>query len=248
MKIYRCRLCKFMVVDNHDKGIKSAKYKMGEHYELNHKNAIPSDMTGYEYFYYLLTGRNRGSCVICKNETEFNQITMKYSRFCNNPECKNRYRDQFKNRMLSKYGKVHLLNDIEKQKEMLARRKISGSYKWSDNSSQINYTGSYELDFLELLDLKLKWPSSDIIGPSPHTYYYEFGNRKHFYIPDFYIPSKSLEIEIKSSARMEKQNEESEKKDLEKIKLMKSCENLYNYIIIYDRNYSEFLELIKEEE
>lgn len=247
MRIYRCKLCKFMVTDNHDKGIKSAKYKMGEHYELAHKNDIPSDMTGFQYFYYLLTGKDRSSCVICKNETDFNQITMKYSRFCNNPECKKKYREQFKNRMVSKYGKIHLLNEVEKQKEMLSRRKISGVYKWSDNSAEINYTGSYELDFLKLLDFKLKWPSSDIIGPSPHTYYYEFEGRKRFYIPDFFIPSKNLELEIKSSARMEKQNEESERKDLEKIKLMKSCDNLYNYIIIYDRDYREFIELIKEE-
>ena len=45
---------------------------------------------------------------------------------------------------------------------------------------------------------------------------------------------------------MEKQNQESKEKEIEKIKLMKSCSNLFNFIIIFDKNYTEFNDLIKE--
>lgn len=221
---------------------------MGEHYETIHKNMLPSDMDGFRFFYYTLTGKKNGNCVICKSSTEFNQIGMKYSRFCNNPACKQKYREMFKSRMIGKYGKVHLLNDIEKQKEMLARRKISGVYDWSDGKGKIQYTGSYELDFLKALDLQLHWPSGDIIGPSPHAYYYEYQGKKHFYIPDFFIPSKNLEVEIKDNGNAKQINQDSRDKDRIKEELMKSNNQLFSFIKIIGKDYTEFFELIKDEE
>ena len=43
----------------------------------------------------------------------------------------------------------------------------------------------------------MNFDSDDVMTPSPHTYYYEYGGEKKFYIPDVYIPSLNLEIEIK---------------------------------------------------
>ena len=172
---------------------------------------------------------------------------MKYTRFCENPACKEKYRDIFKKSMISKYGKIHLLDDPEKQKEMLAKRKISGTYKWSDNTILIPFTGTYEEHFLRFIDTILKWKSSDILAPSPHVYTYKYDSKDHFYIPDFFVPSLNLEIEIKSSVRMDDQNTESKEKEIEKIKLMKSCESLFDYIVIFDKKYDDFIKLVKEE-
>lgn len=249
MKIYRCQHCKFSVaVNKNKKGIRSAKYIMGDHYETKHKNLIPPDMSGYRWFYFLLTKKQRGTCVECKNETEFNNIKMKYSRFCNNPQCKQKYKEERDRRMLGKYGKVYLLDDPEIQKKMQSGRKIAGVYTWSDGKSKISYLGSYELDFLKYLDLTLNWPVGDIISPSPHTYTYEYRGEKHFYIPDAFIPSMNLEIEIKSTERMYHQDPENLEKDKLKDELMRSCSNLFNYIRIDNKYYKEFEKLIVKEE
>ena len=247
MKILRCQHCNYTVtVNKNNKGTKSAKYKMGHHYETVHKHLIPPNMTGYRWFYFILTKKDKGSCVICKNETDFNEVSMKYSRFCNNPVCKQKYKEERDDRMIKKYGKVYLLDDPEMQKKMQAGRRIAGVYNWSDMKTKIPYLSSYELDFLKFLDLELHWPVSDIIAPSPHTYSYEYEGKSHYYMPDFFIPSMNMEVEIKSSERMKNQNIESKEKEIEKNKLMQSCYNLFNYILILDKNYSRFIELIKD--
>lgn len=246
-KIYRCQHCNYTeTVNKNETGIKSAKYKMGQHYENRHKDMLPPDMDGWRWFYFLLTKKDHGSCVECKKETEFNRVSMKYSRFCNNPLCKQKYKEERDRRMIGKYGKVYLLDDPEFQKKMQEGRKIAGVYTWSDRSIQIGYLSSYELHFLQFLDIDLHWPSSDIMQ-SPHVYTYMYKEVKHFYMPDFFIPSLNLEIEIKSSERMRNQNQESREKEIEKNKLMESCSNLFNYIMILDKDYTKFVQLIKED-
>lgn len=248
MKIYRCQHCNFNVaVNKNAKGRQSAKWKMGHHYETVHKNLIPSDMTGYRWFYYLLTKKDHGSCIHCHKDTQFNETSMKYSRFCENPACKQWYKDQIDKRMIAKYGKVHLLDDPEMQKKMQAGRRIAGIYNWSDNKTKIPYLSSYELDFFRYLDNELHWPPSDLIAPSPHTYEYEYQGKTHFYMPDAFIPSLNLEVEIKDDGSAKNISQESREKDKIKDELMKSCSNLFNYIKIVNKNYAGFEEIIKEE-
>ena len=176
MKIYKCQFCGYKIIVNNytrKKGV-NARKKMGEHIDTMHKDLIPPDMDGYRWFYYQLTKQDHGSCVICKHETEFNRATMKYCRFCNNPQCKQKYKEERDQRMIAKYGKIYLLDDPEQQKKMLQGRKISGTYLWSDNRTKIDYVGSYEKDFLRHLDDDLKFHVADLIMPSPHTYTYEY--------------------------------------------------------------------------
>lgn len=251
MKIYRCQHCQFNVPVNPSMSKKEkigAKQKMGRHYDTQHKMLLPPDMDGYRWFYYLLTKKQRGSCVECHNETDFNRNSMKYSRFCNNPQCKQKYKEERDKRMMDKHGKIHLLDDPEMQKKMQAGRKISGIYTWSDKSAQFSYVGTYELDFLKYLDLVKRWPSSDLFSPSPHTYVYEYENESHYYMPDFFIPSLSLEIEIKSSERMQNQNQQSREKEIIKDKMMRGLGNIVNYILILNKNYTEFDNLLVREE
>ena len=249
MKIYRCQHCNFNVaVNKNKKGIHSAKYIMGHHYETKHKNLLPPDMSGYQWFYYLLTKKSHGSCVICHNETEFNNISMKYSRFCNNPLCKQKYKEERDRRMIAKYGKVCLLNDPEMQKKMQQGRRIAGIYNWSDGKTKLPYLSSYEMDFFKHLDINLNWPASDIIAPSPHSYTYEYQGKSHFYMPDAFIPSLNLEIEIKDDGSAKNINQESREKDIIKDNLMKSCSNLFNYIKIINKDYTDFEKLIIKED
>lgn len=247
MRLYRCQHCNYSVPVNKEKGKKSAKWKMGNHYETKHKHLIPPDMTGYRWFYYLLTKKDKGSCVICHNETDFNENTMKYSRFCNNPQCKQKYKEERDNRMIKKYGKIYLLDDPEMQKKMQAGRRIAGVYTWSDGKSKFQYLSSYELDFLQYLDLELHWPVADIMSPSPHTYSYEYKGKSHFYMPDFFIPSLNLEVEIKDDGSAKNINQESREKDKIKDELMKSLSNIFNYIKIVNKDYTLFNEMIKGE-
>ena len=217
------------------------------HIESSHSESIPQDMTAWRFVYYLKTGKTHGSCIICKNETEWNEKTHKYHRFCNNPKCKEKYVETFRNRMIGKYGKVNLLNDPEQQKKMLANRKISGVYIWRDHVHETTYTGTYELSFLKFLDEVLEFNPEDVIGPSPHTYYYIYEGKKHFYIPDFFIPSLNLEIEIKEGTNNHPKIQAVDKvKERLKDEVMKSNSNSFNYIKIIEKNNFRFIEFLDE--
>lgn len=242
-RIY-CKFCDEFFYDAND---------LVAHMEKKHEELIPEDMSVWQFVYFLRTGKSHGKCVICGKDTSWNEKTHKYNRFCTNPKCKQKYIDTFKNRMIGKYGKTHLLDDPTQQKLMLAKRKISGIYKWSDHIHESVYVGSYEKSFLEFMDRILNFDPNDIISPSPHTYYYMYENKKHFYIPDFFITSLNLEVEIKdggSNPNMMKKIQEVDKvKEKLKDQVMMSNSNNFNYIKIVDKNNTkmfEYLEKAKE--
>lgn len=237
--MYKCKLCK-----------KSFTELQGlyNHIEKKHKDHIPKDMTVEQYYYYMKTGKVNGNCVMCKQSTTWNKNTCKYNRFCDNPRCKDEYRRIFKERMIGKYGKVHLLNDPNKQREMLANRSISGRYKWDDGTETV-YTGSYEHDFLKMMDGFFDWDPADIMMPSPHTYTYEYEGEKRYYIPDVFIPSLNLEIEIKDGG--DNPNMHHKIQDVDKVKEKNKDEVMisqktFHYIKITNKNYSNFFDFLKE--
>lgn len=219
------------------------------HVEKEHDDQIPKNFSASQYIYYTKTGKVHGSCVMCKQNTTWNETTHKYNRFCKRERCKDAYREMFKKRMIGKYGKTTLLNDPEQQRLMLSHRHISGEYKWTDGTLK-TYTGSYELEFLKVLDLLMNFESSDVMTPSPHTYYYEYEGEKKFYIPDIYIPSLNLEIEIKQGGTNPNLHPNMVKidkaKENLKDKLMASQKDV-NYIKIVDKNYDNFLKYLFDE-
>jgi hypothetical protein len=139
--------------------------------------------------------------------------------------------------MVHKFGKSHLLDDPEMQKLMLGNRSISDKYHFRDGVI-FGYTGEYEREFLEYMDLALEWPSVDLTGPSPFAMPYEYEGKQVFYMPDFYIPSLDLIIEIKGTNAHYQEREKG--KELVKDKVAASSG--HNYLKILDRNYDEFLE------
>lgn len=220
-----------------------------QHLDEIHHDMIPKNMVPWQFYYYLKTGKTHGNCIMCKKETKWNDSTHKYNRFCDNPKCKEEYREIFKKRMIGKYGKVSLLDDPEQQKKMLASRSISGLYKWRDGKSESTFTGSYERAFLEFLDLDLQMDPSDIFSPSPHTYYYEYEGTKHFYIPDFFIASLDLEVEIKDGGSNPNTHHKIQEVDKVKERLkdsvMRSNKSTFNYIKIEDKDHFKFLKYLE---
>jgi len=215
-----------------------------DHIEEDHSDNIPKDMSIPQYLYFLRTGKAHGSCVVCKKDTEWNDVTGKYKRFCNNPKCKETYRKQFEKRMIDKYGKTTLLNEPDQQRKMLAHRSISGEYTWSDGTKK-TYTGTYELDFLKFLDAFMNFDSDDVFAPSPHTYYYMYKGEKKFYIPDFWIPSLNLEIEIKESDNKHTHMQVDREKERLKDNVMNGFKNI-GYLKIVDKNYDGFFKYLAD--
>ena len=238
--MYKCKICGKKYTDL------SSLYN---HIEQQHSEMIPMDMSIQQYYYYMKTGRSNGNCVMCKQPTTWNKNTNKYNRFCGDPKCKEEYVKIAKSRMISKYGKVHLLNDPKKQREMLANRKISGVYRWSNSKIETTYTGSYELDFLKTLDLFFEWDPEDISMPSPHTYTYNYDGEEKFYIPDVFIHSLDLEIEIKDGGDNPNNHHKIQAVDKEKERLkdeVLTSQKLFHYVKITNKNYTNFFDFLKE--
>lgn len=239
-KIIKCKFC--------TKAMKDEEL-YAEHIVRRHSEQIIPEMVPRQFVYFLRTGKTAGSCVMCKKDTKWNDKTNKYHRFCDNPKCKEDYREIFKRNMISKYGKTSLLDDPEQQKKMLAARKISGTYYWSDRIHVFGYTGSYEQSFLEFLDDILEFPPEDIMSPSPHIFWYMYEGKKHFYIPDFYIPSLDLEIEIKdggTNPNMHHKIQAVDKvKESLKDEVMMSKRVPFNYLKIIDKDNNSFIHYLE---
>lgn len=219
------------------------------HIESVHPDLIPEDWTPARYLYYLQTGMKVGRCVECKGPTDWNEGTQKYERYCKNPACKQKYIKRAKSRMVSTYGKEYILTDPDVQRKMQAAKHISGTVKF-DDGGEVEYVGSYEKEFLEMLNT-FNFSSNDIIAPSPNTYYYYYENDKDkenegekFYIPDFFIPSLNLEIEIKSQLNTHHKIQDIDKvKERLKDEVMKSIPTI-SYIKLNDKNYTEFFDFL----
>lgn len=220
------------------------KHKYCNHVVMTHNDQIPTEYEPYEYAYSLLVHKPVGRlCVMCrKNNVHFNQDTLKYERLCDDPKCKEAYVRMMKERMVRVYGKEHLLNDAEMQRKMLANHANARDYVW-DEQHKFRIIGTYEEDFLNKLK-SLGWSPNDIIAPSPNNYWYKWGDgSQHLYIPDFYIPSLSLEVEIKqggfNDSFMEHNRDIESRKDARmRFETKKSA---INYIKIVDKNYEEFM-------
>ena len=238
--MYRCKICGKKYTEL------AALYN---HIETKHKDMIPKDMSVQQYYYYMKTGKMNGNCVMCKKPTSWNHNTGKYNRFCGDEKCKEEYVKIMKSRMVAKYGKTHLLNDPNKQREMLANRSISGVYKWSDGKHETTYTGSYELDFLKTLDGFFNWDPEDISMPSPHTYTYKYEGEDKFYIPDVFIHSLDLEIEIKDGGDNPNNHYKIQAVDKHKEALkdeVMCSQKAFHYIKITNKNYENFFSFLKE--
>lgn len=232
--LFRCPFCDRKYLN------KDAVY---EHMDNSHHDELHNLSPKQIYFNYTnkyaLT-KGFGRSVISGKPTPFNEITGRYLRFL--PEEKDEYRKLFLSNM-KKAGKEDIMKDMNHQKEMLAARHISGKYKWHDGI-EFTYTGSYEKKFLVFMDTIMNWPSGDLMAPAPQIIpYRDEDGAERAHIPDFYISSLNLLVNIKSA-----DNKFYRLRDLERERAQDSAikSTNYNYIKIYDNQFEKFLSGVEE--
>lgn len=221
------------------------KHKFCHHIASKHNEQVPEDAEPLEFAYSLLVHKPIGRlCVMCKkNPVKFNSETLKYARLCDNPECKEAYVKLMKDRMVKVYGQEHLLNDADMQRKMIYNHPNARDFIW-DESHKFRIIGTYEEDFLRMLR-SIGWSPNDVIAPSPNNYWYKWKDGTlHLYIPDFYIPSLALEVEIKESDNKHPRMEHSREIEYLKDARMHAEERKTNihYIKIVDKNYTDFMQ------
>lgn len=98
----------------------------------------------------------------------------------------------------------------------------------------------YEPNFLNYIFDNNLLNESDIIY-KPERISYQYKQNQHFYYPDFFIPKLNLIIEIKSSWIHKKQGLE---KSIQK--KQQTIENGYNFLMIMDNDFTDFMKHISE--
>lgn len=234
----KCPLCKRVYSD-----ISS----IAEHLETEHSEIVPKDWSGGKFYFYKNNGRYTGKCVICGKDTDFNETTCKPNRFCKNPKCKTIYREDFKKRMLRVYNKTTLLDDPMHQKKMLNNRSIAKDYIWSDGAVK-RVIGSYEYDAARFMDIFMQLTSDDVDMPAPQVILYEYEGEQHMYIPDIYIGSLNLLVEIKDGGDNPNMHHKIQNVDKKKEKAKEEALKKYkfNYIKIENKQYGAFVNMVNE--
>lgn len=207
------------------------------HIEMNYKNLLVPDKYGDEMtpgrlYFNIKYNKQFGRCVISGKPTKWNEATQRYERFYSEKEAK-QYRDEFIARMKNKYGKEHLLDDPDRQKIMLSSRGTTSKYTWKNNRTT-EIISKNEGDFLSMLEHTYHFDQT-MITEAP-TIDYEYEGKSHFYMPDFYIPSLNLIVEIKASNN----GYQKDKIPKEKAKSFATKAKGFNFIQINDNNFTDF--------
>jgi superfamily II DNA or RNA helicase len=217
-----------------------------------HPGTIPEDWSDLRYAYFVHTGKSRGRCRECGGETPWNETTGAYSKMCGSKECADKFRNRFMAAMRARYGKANLLEDPKYRERMLTGRRISGEYTFQDGG-KVQFMGALEKAFLVMLDQFFRFPSADIMSPSPNRYEYYYTNENdkehegiHSYVPDFWIPSCNLEVELKAS-----NNQRAANLMIDVVK--DACKDIamirnpaVNFCKIYEQDYYVFFQIFSD--
>ena len=126
------------------------------HVGEKHESMLPEGYSPARAVYDAINKKNYGTCMICKSKVyEWDPVVLRYKNICSNPACINAVRTKALN---------NHLNDPEVQMKMLAGRKISGTYEFTDGTKH-SYVGSYEKKCLEFMDKVLQMQGKDILTP-----------------------------------------------------------------------------------
>ena len=215
------------------------------HIEDKHMDELPEGYTPTHYVFDQINKKDHGNCVICGRETKWDENKARYDRICERPECMNEYRNRTKKNMIRIYGTDNLLKDPQQQQRMLANRKISGQYKWSDGTLK-GYTGTYEKKTLEFLDKVMEYKSEDVLTPGP-VVPYRYNNEDHFWITDIYIPAYQLCIDVKDggSNPNNRSMKDYRAKQIAKERAIVE-QKQYNYLRLTDNNFGQLMTMLAE--
>ena len=223
-----------------------AKYDiLSDHVKKDHDALIPKDWSVDRYIFNKKYNKTHGTCVICKKETQWNQEKRRYERY-NDDKCRGIAREQFKKNALRKLGTENPAADPEHQIKAIAGRSYSGKYTFKDGG-EIGYSSSYEQDFLKFIDEEMHISSSEV-EQCEIIFNFVFDGKLRFHIPDFYLPSYNLIIQIKDGGTNPNGNSniQTTGRDRQKLADKSIIDNgCYNYIKIVNKNYAEFIVLMK---
>lgn len=230
---YKCPDCVFKFIDINS---------LYNHVSEKHSDIIPENNTVKQYVFNRRYKKTRGSCVIDKRETAWNEAKCRYERYCSD-RCKKKARERFKNNAKRKLGVENPASLPEHQLKAIKGRSYSGTYKFKDGG-EVDYSSSYEKDFLEFLETEMDMTSNDV-ETCEIIFDIIYENKKRFHIPDFYIRDFNLIIQIKTFKNMNShiQNEAKIRQKLSDKAIID--DGNYNYIVILDKEYSDFVNMMK---
>ena len=161
-----------------------------------------------------------------RNKIDITMI-LKYGNKC--PLQNKDIHEKIKKNNIKKWGVEWPFQSDEIQQKVLNKFSQYKSYK----NTSLYYQTTYELDFIG------KYIESYTDLQRGPTIKYKYKNKLTYYLPDFYIPSLNLIIEIKNSYLA--------KRDKCKIRAKKKAtiNNGFKYIMIVNKNYKNFEKLIK---
>ena len=218
------------------------------HVGNKHDDMIPENYSAFrlvfDYINKKPSGYN-GKCIICGNESGWDEEKGKYNRLCSNPACKKKYIQSFEERMIRSKGVKRISSTAEGQAKMLANRKISGEYKFQDGGVR-TFTGTYEKKALEFMDKVMNIKSEDVSTPGP-IMEYMFEGKKHIYISDIYYAPYNLIIEVKDGGNNPNNRSmpEYRAKQIAKEKwIIKNTD--FNYLRLTNNDFSQLLAVFME--
>lgn len=218
---YRCPYCK----------LTATRDKLAVHVEEKHASMIPEGYTAARVVWDSVNKRNYSTCMVCGRKVyEWDDHVNRYKNLCGRPECL----ETVKNRARNNH-----LEDPEKQKQMLANRRISGYYTFKDGTTH-SYVGSYERNCFEFMDTVFNIPGKDIMSPGP-TIWYEWNGGKHPWILDWmYIPAM-LCADVKDGGNNPNNRPMEDYRSKQIAKEEAISKTKYNYIRLTDNNFGQLL-------
>lgn len=236
MRKYKCPYCDY----------KGTRNELIDHVDDMHSSLLPEGYTAARAIYDFINKKNYGICMICKSKVyKWNDKINRYYNICDNAKCRKIVRERALKNHIKIYNKPHLLNDPEQQEKMLAARKISGTYTFSDGG-KVTYTGSYEKKCLEFMDQVMEIPSKDIQAPGP-ILKYRYEGKEHFWITDIYYIPANLLIEVKDggSNPNNRSMPSYREKQIAKETMITDL-GTFNYIRLTNNDFSQLLDIFAD--
>lgn len=228
---YKCPFCNY----------RGTRMDLVRHIDKKHTDLIPENYTSSRLVFNMINKKDHGRCIICGEETKWNENKCRYERLCGKKSCHDKYV-----KIAHDNTKIEvLLNDPNFQAKMLAGRRISGTYKFEDKGS-VSYTGSYEKALLEFMDKFLHIKSYDVQAPGP-VIEYDYNGKKHKWITDFYYIPFNLVFDVKDGGDNPNTREMTEyrEKQVAKEKAIAKL-NKYNYIRLTNNNFEQLILIMME--
>ncbi|MBR6289303.1 MAG: hypothetical protein IKR19_08210 [Acholeplasmatales bacterium] len=232
-KTYKCPFCEK----------RFTRANLVDHIEDKHEAELPEGFSAFRYVFHYVNKRPltyHGICTECKGPTEWDEERGRYKRQCGKKACHDSYVAKFEKNMVRTKGVTRISSTQEGQVKMLAHRKISGTYTFSNGETK-GYTGAYEKTTLEFMDKVLHLDPNDIMSPGP-ILSYKYKGKDHFYITDFYYQPYNLIIEVKDGGKNPNNRSmpEYREKQMEKEKFIIEHTN-YNYIRLTDNDLKQLV-------